>query len=176
MVNQLSCEDSCPERAQRVEGFFFVAFSPATVFTIPFVFILLRTLLHFFALLKNSTLLFSRGSTLFAKNTRGGEGSPLMQSHCKGGDLPLMVEWRRTSPTAPTRRRKRSNPIPMTKNYLDAAIEIAQEAGKILVEEFSRPMDIRYKGDEVDLVTQADKRSEQAIVARLNKYFPDHAV
>ena len=64
----------------------------------------------------------------------------------------------------------------MTKDYLEAAIEIAQEAGKILVEELSRPLDIRYKGDEVDIVTQADKRSEQAIVARLNKYFPDHSV
>jgi len=64
----------------------------------------------------------------------------------------------------------------MSENYLEAAVEIAQEAGKILVEELSRPLDIRYKGDEVDLVTQADKRSEQLIVARLNKYFPDHAV
>jgi myo-inositol-1(or 4)-monophosphatase len=64
----------------------------------------------------------------------------------------------------------------MTKNYLEAAIEIAQEAGKILVEEMSRPLDMHYKGDEVDIVTQADKRSEQTIVARLNKYFPDHSV
>jgi myo-inositol-1(or 4)-monophosphatase len=64
----------------------------------------------------------------------------------------------------------------MAENYLEAAVEIAQEAGKILVEELSGPLDIRYKGDEVDLVTQADKRSEQLIVARLNKYFPDHAV
>jgi myo-inositol-1(or 4)-monophosphatase len=64
----------------------------------------------------------------------------------------------------------------MPKNYLEAAVGIAQEAGKILIEELSRPLDIRYKGDEVDLVTQADKRSEQLIVARLNKYFPDHAV
>src|SRR6266849_5843839 len=36
-----------------------------------FVFMLLRTLLHFFALAQNSTLLFSSDSTLFAKNTRG---------------------------------------------------------------------------------------------------------
>jgi myo-inositol-1(or 4)-monophosphatase len=64
----------------------------------------------------------------------------------------------------------------MSENYLEAAVEIAQEAGRILVEELSRPLDIRYKGDEVDLVTQADKRSEECIVARLNKYFPDHAV
>src|SRR6266478_710487 len=66
--------------------------------------------------------------------------------------------------------------LSMTKTYLEAAIEIAQEAGKILIEEFSRPVDIRYKGDEVDLVTQADKRSEQAIVSRLTKYFPEHAI
>ena len=69
-----------------------------------------------------------------------------------------------------------SNIVGMNDSYLSAAIEIAQEAGKILIEELSRPLDIRYKGDEVDLVTQADKRSERFIVERLAKYFPDHAV
>jgi len=64
----------------------------------------------------------------------------------------------------------------MTKVYLEAAVEIAQEAGKILVEELSKPLELRYKGDEVDLVTQADRRSEQAIVARLTKCFPDHGI
>src|SRR6267378_481775 len=64
----------------------------------------------------------------------------------------------------------------MTKDYLEAAVEVAQEAGKILVEELSKPLELRYKGDEVDLVTQADRRSEQAIVARLTKYFPDHGI
>jgi len=64
----------------------------------------------------------------------------------------------------------------MRKDYLQAAVEIAQEAGKILIEEFSRPLDIRYKGDEVDLVTQADKRSEQYIVSRINEFFPGHAI
>jgi len=63
----------------------------------------------------------------------------------------------------------------MSKDYLEAAVEIAQEAGKILREEFDRPAQISYKGD-VDLVTQADKRSEQAIVARLTEYFPEHAI
>ena len=69
-----------------------------------------------------------------------------------------------------------SNIVGMNDSYLSAAIEIAQEAGKILIEELSRPLDIRYKGDEVDLVTQADKRSEGFIVERLTKYFPEHAV
>jgi myo-inositol-1(or 4)-monophosphatase len=65
--------------------------------------------------------------------------------------------------------------LDMIKSYLDAAIEIAREAGAILCEEFFRPAQISYKGD-VDLVTQADKRSEQTIVAKLTKYFPDHAI
>jgi myo-inositol-1(or 4)-monophosphatase len=64
----------------------------------------------------------------------------------------------------------------MTQNYLQAAIEVAREAGQILREEFARPANISYKGDEVDLVTQADKRSEAAIVARLTEMFPDHAI
>ncbi|HEY6267225.1 MAG TPA: inositol monophosphatase family protein [Candidatus Acidoferrum sp.] len=64
----------------------------------------------------------------------------------------------------------------MNDSYLKAVVEIAQEAGKILVEELSRPLDIAYKGDEVDIVTQADKRSERFIVERLTKYFPEHAI
>ncbi len=63
----------------------------------------------------------------------------------------------------------------MSGDYLGAAVETAQEAGKILLEEFERPARITYKG-EVDLVTQADRRSEEAIVARLKKHFPEHAI
>jgi myo-inositol-1(or 4)-monophosphatase len=63
----------------------------------------------------------------------------------------------------------------MANNYLEVAIDTAQEAGRILLEEFSRPPQISYKGD-VDLVTQADKRSENAIVSRLTKYFPEHSI
>src|SRR5579862_7948174 len=63
----------------------------------------------------------------------------------------------------------------MATNYLDAATEIALEAGKILREEYDRPPHIVYKG-EADLVTQADKRSEKCIVERLTKYFPEHAI
>lgn len=63
----------------------------------------------------------------------------------------------------------------MTSKYLDAAMEIAREAGAVLREEAQRPPDIAYKGD-YDLVTQADKRSEAVIVSRLQKLFPEHAV
>ena len=64
----------------------------------------------------------------------------------------------------------------MPKTFLEAATTITLEAGQILREECSRPAKISYKGDEVDLVTQADKRSEAAIVARLTQLFPDHAI
>jgi myo-inositol-1(or 4)-monophosphatase len=63
----------------------------------------------------------------------------------------------------------------MPNSSLEAAVEIAQEAGKILREEMDRPLSIAYKGD-FDLVTQADRRSEALIVSRLQKYFPGHAV
>jgi len=63
----------------------------------------------------------------------------------------------------------------MAKGYLEAAVEIAREAGRILCEEFERPRQISYKG-EVDIVTQADKRSEHAIVRRLTEYFPGHSI
>src|SRR5205823_4575053 len=60
-------------------------------------------------------------------------------------------------------------------SFLDVAVEAALAAGEILVAEFARPLQISYKGD-VDLVTQADKRSEQAIVNCLRKRFPSHAI
>jgi myo-inositol-1(or 4)-monophosphatase len=60
-------------------------------------------------------------------------------------------------------------------SYLEAAIEAAREAGDILLREFDRPPSISYKGD-VDIVTQADRRSEDAVVARLRNRFPRHAI
>jgi myo-inositol-1(or 4)-monophosphatase len=63
----------------------------------------------------------------------------------------------------------------MSKAYLEAAMEIAREVGAILREEFDRPAEISYKGD-VDIVTQADKRSEKAIVTRLTEFFPEHSI
>jgi myo-inositol-1(or 4)-monophosphatase len=63
----------------------------------------------------------------------------------------------------------------MINPYLEVAVEAAREAGQILLAEFDRPVRISYKG-EVDLVTQADQRSEEAIVARLRSRFPQHAI
>jgi myo-inositol-1(or 4)-monophosphatase len=63
----------------------------------------------------------------------------------------------------------------MNKTYLEVAVDVAQEAGKVLREEMEHAPTIAYKGD-FDLVTQADRRSEALIVSRLQKYFPEHAV
>jgi myo-inositol-1(or 4)-monophosphatase len=60
-------------------------------------------------------------------------------------------------------------------SFLDVAIETAREAGAILLAEFDQPVKISYKG-EVDIVTQADRRSEEAIVSRLRAHFPKHAI
>src|ERR1051325_4271889 len=60
-------------------------------------------------------------------------------------------------------------------SFLEVAVEAACEAGEILVSELARPLEITYKGD-VDLVTQADRKSERAIVTRLRTHFPKHAI
>src|SRR5438445_543692 len=63
----------------------------------------------------------------------------------------------------------------MGNQVLEVAVETGRAAGGILLSEFDRPVTISYKG-EVDLVTQADRRSEAAIVGRLRTHFPKHAI
>ena len=57
--------------------------------------------------------------------------------------------------------------------YLDAAIGIAREAGQILMAH--RGVSFELKGD-YDLVTAADRASEQLIVKRLRETFPKHGI
>jgi len=59
--------------------------------------------------------------------------------------------------------------------YLEVAQEAALEAGRILLSEFDRPPSISYKG-EVDIVTQADRRSEEAVVGMIRTRFPQHTI
>src|ERR1700694_38439 len=146
--------------------------------------------MHSFALFctqqELNSLVFNRLRTLSKKHPGVGY---LLALHLltRESGLPPMVKW--SAPPQPAtlvgaqhrrarvwREANHAGNCSVPKNNLDAAIEIAQEAGKILIEELSRPLDIAYKGDEVDLVTQADKRSERFIVERLTKYFPDHAI
>ncbi|HEV2490448.1 MAG TPA: inositol monophosphatase family protein [Candidatus Acidoferrales bacterium] len=60
-------------------------------------------------------------------------------------------------------------------HFLDVAVDAAREAGETLVTEFDRPQKLSYKG-EVDIVTEADRKSEALIVERLRSHFPGHAI
>lgn len=57
--------------------------------------------------------------------------------------------------------------------YLDVAIDIAREAGQILLAH--RGVGFELKGKH-DLVTAADRASEQLILKRLKEHFPSHGV
>jgi len=59
--------------------------------------------------------------------------------------------------------------------YLETAVEIAREAGALLAHYFERRVAFELKGA-FDLVTEADRASEQLIVERLRAHFPSHAI
>jgi len=60
-------------------------------------------------------------------------------------------------------------------SYLETATEIAREAGAMLANSFERRIGYELKG-EYDLVTAADRASEDFIVERLRSHFPTHAI
>lgn len=55
------------------------------------------------------------------------------------------------------------------------AIEAALEGGRVLMQKFGTSLQIRHKG-EIDLVTEADREAEEAIVATIRGTFPRHDV
>jgi myo-inositol-1(or 4)-monophosphatase len=59
--------------------------------------------------------------------------------------------------------------------YLPEVEAIAREAGALLMDHFARHVTIEYKGD-VDLVTVADRSSEELIVRRLRERWPEHDI
>jgi myo-inositol-1(or 4)-monophosphatase len=59
-------------------------------------------------------------------------------------------------------------------DYLTPMQELAREAGSVLLSYFGK-VAIEYKG-EVDLVTEADRRSEELIVGRIRRQWPSHNV
>ena len=59
-------------------------------------------------------------------------------------------------------------------SYLETSIDIAREAGALLMEYFGK-VSYELKGD-ADLVTEADRASERLVVERLRAHFPDHAI
>lgn len=58
-------------------------------------------------------------------------------------------------------------------SFVDAAIEIAREAGQLLLAH--RGVGFELKGD-YDLVTAADRASEQLVIKRLKERFPEHGI
>lgn len=63
----------------------------------------------------------------------------------------------------------------MTRSYLESAMEIAREAGALLANYLERRVGFELKGD-FDIVTEADRASEQLIVNRLQNLFPTHGI
>ena len=61
----------------------------------------------------------------------------------------------------------------MSWQYLAVATEAALKAGAIQKARYGTPLEIRHKG-EIDLVTEVDKASEDAILATIRARFPDH--
>jgi myo-inositol-1(or 4)-monophosphatase len=59
--------------------------------------------------------------------------------------------------------------------YLQASIEIAREAGGLLAKYFDQHVTFELKG-EYDLVTVADRASEQLVIDRLRSRFPAHSI
>jgi myo-inositol-1(or 4)-monophosphatase len=61
------------------------------------------------------------------------------------------------------------------KELKDFAINLARDAGDLLRGKFNSTHEIHYKG-EINLVTEADKMSEDLIIAAINNSFPDHGI
>ncbi|MGH7254593.1 MAG: inositol monophosphatase family protein, partial [Nitrospirales bacterium] len=63
----------------------------------------------------------------------------------------------------------------MTDPYTSTAIEAAKAAGRILLDHTRHGFRIEHKNI-VTLVTDADRRAEQAIVDVLTRQFPEHEI
>lgn len=70
-------------------------------------------------------------------------------------------------------------PAPSAKErerFMAVAIEAAQAAGAILTDYARRGFHIERKTHQIDLITDADRASERAILERIRAEFPDHEV
>lgn len=57
----------------------------------------------------------------------------------------------------------------------DFTVNLAHKAGALLMKKFDQSIKINYKGD-INLVTEADKMSENIIIAAIQRNFPDHGI
>jgi myo-inositol-1(or 4)-monophosphatase len=54
-------------------------------------------------------------------------------------------------------------------------VELAHKAGALLMDKFDRSIKINYKGD-INLVTEADKLSEDLIITEIKRALPEHGI
>ncbi|MGZ3498894.1 MAG: inositol monophosphatase family protein [Vulcanimicrobiaceae bacterium] len=59
---------------------------------------------------------------------------------------------------------------------LQVALEVAREAGAVLLDHLREPLDITEKGRRADIVTAADRASERVVIDRLRVAFPDATI
>ena len=63
------------------------------------------------------------------------------------------------------------------KNYLNTAIDMAREAGRIQLSYFrSSHLKLETKLNVYDVVTQADKESERHIIDTIKRLYPSHGI
>lgn len=58
---------------------------------------------------------------------------------------------------------------------LNFAMQMARDAGRILVDRQGHALQVSHKGD-IDLVTESDLASEKLIIERIRSYYPRHAI
>ncbi|PKN17910.1 MAG: inositol monophosphatase [Deltaproteobacteria bacterium HGW-Deltaproteobacteria-6] len=59
--------------------------------------------------------------------------------------------------------------------FMDFAQKMAREAGKLLASKLTEQHQVHYKGT-IDLVTEADKMSEELILTEISRLYPDHGI
>ena len=61
------------------------------------------------------------------------------------------------------------------KEIAEFAVSLARDAGALLVEKFTGENRVFYKGT-IDLVTEADKMSEDLILTQISRRYPGHGI
>jgi myo-inositol-1(or 4)-monophosphatase len=68
-----------------------------------------------------------------------------------------------------------TKPVPTAARLEQLALRAARAAGRIHLQRLSR-IKVTRKTNAIDLVTEADQESEQAVIRTLSRAFPDHAI
>ena len=87
-----------------------------------------------------------------------------------------MSDTIKQQPVPPQSASSRYSPIQTAPGgFVPDTMEIAREAGTLLMDFFRRRVKIEYKGD-ADLVTEADRSSEALIRKRIKEKWPEHDI